>query len=438
MLASACPYRVRFSTATCSQIVKCCQHYEERASGSYSPSSPAARYLYDLSRDVQDLVRVLKLQEDGLAARVRELEHLLRDWHAVFGAPDAALTSLGISGGDGTNTPHHVARALKQLRAALEDERAKHAPTDGRHAHEVAELRAALRDSSRVGREQASYEVATLQAAARAAVEEERTRRTAAEAALKECRASIAAAVAAQVEEKVAAVQAKAQEHAAAADAEHAAAVGALQAELQLALRRAGAADAEAESLRRATQRQQEAAASAVAALKAELDRTRAEADSDAQALRARLVDQDEAWARALADRDAAWRATDSVVRAAAQDERIAFLTRRLEELERLAEAMQLALLSGSSQDGRTQQARLEEPTQQQRTWCGGALTSHTSGDPAALLAAGGTTLPPPSSATARHTGVIDVLARVKHSGATASASSRGAVVETQYYAVVA
>lgn len=176
-----------------------CQHYEEKCSGSYSPSSPAARYLYDLSRDVQDLVRVLKLQEDGLGARVRELEHLLREWQGVFGAPDVALARLGISAATGTHSPQHVARRLLALDAELREERSRHAPTDSRHAHEVAELRAALRDTGRVSREQATYEVAALQAAARAKVEEERAARCAAEAALQEARAGAAATIAAQV-----------------------------------------------------------------------------------------------------------------------------------------------------------------------------------------------------------------------------------------------
>lgn len=181
------------------QIVKCCQHYEEKCSGSYSTTSPAARFLYDLSRDVQDMVRVLKLQEDGLGARVRELEHLMREWQAVFGSPDAALVRIGISAAAGTHTPHHVARRLQELQSQLDEERTRHAPADSRHAHEVAELRAALRDTGRVAREQATYEVAALQAAARAAVEEERVARKAAEEALQEARAGAAATIAAQV-----------------------------------------------------------------------------------------------------------------------------------------------------------------------------------------------------------------------------------------------
>ena len=189
--------------ATLAQIVKACQHYEEKCSGSYSPASPSARYVYDLSRDVQDLVRVLKLQEDGLANRVRELEHLVREWQGVFGAPDAALGRLGISAASGTNSPHHIARRLLALAAEIEDERTRHAPADSRHAHEVAELRAALRDTGRVSREQATYEVAALQAAARAAVEEERRARRKAESELQDERAGAAATIMAQARQSV-------------------------------------------------------------------------------------------------------------------------------------------------------------------------------------------------------------------------------------------
>jgi hypothetical protein len=349
----------------------------------------------------------------------------MREWHAVFSSPDANLQAIGISAATGSNTPHHVARTLVQLRAALEDERAKHAPADGRHSHEVSELRAALRDTGRVGREQAAYEIAALQTSARAAVDEERVRRQAAEVALRKCQAGVAAAVAEQVEEQVNAVRVQANADAAEAASAHASTVGALQAELQLALRRAGALEAESAAQRRAAQRQQEDDSAAIAALKAELSKSRTDAETEANALRNQLAEQDAAWSKALEDRDAAWRASDSVVRATAQDERIAFLTRRLEELERLAEAMQQALCGESN--------KIAE-TKPQRTWCGGGVTAHTSGNPAALLAAGSSAAKSP--ATARHRGDIDILARVRHSG-TSAAGGR-AVQETQYYAVVA
>jgi hypothetical protein len=413
------------------KIVKACQHYEDKCSGSYSPSSPAARYLFDLSRDVQDLVRVLKLQEDGLAGRVRELEHLLRDWHAVFGAPDANLAALGISAADGTNTPRHVLRAILQLRGALEDEQTKHAPADGRHAHEVAELRAALRDTGRVGREQASYEVAALQAAARTAVEAERASRTAAEAALRDCRACIAATVEAQVAEQVAVVRAEAAADAKAVAATHASEVGALRAELELAQRRAGAAEAEADAHKRAAQREKQQSSEAIAALREELGQARSSADAEIKALRAQILAQDATWAQALQDRDAAWRASDSIVRATAQEARIAFLTRRLEELERLAEVMQQALLAC---DGGAQKLSAENNS---RGWSGGARTAqtHTLGAPPLPASdhAGGVARPSSSGKG------VDVLARVRHSGVgAAEAAGSRAALETEYYAVVA
>ena len=125
-------------------------------------------------------------------------------------------------------------------------------------------------------------------------------------------------------------------------------------------------------------------------------------------------------------------RASDSVVRAAAQDDRIAFLNRRLSELERLTEAMQGALLAqaGGAPAAAAQEISGGTTQQQQRSWCGGVLTAHTASNPAALQA------PLPAPATARFKGTVESVARVKLA-ATAGITGPG-VVETQYYAVVA
>lgn len=218
-------------------------------------------------------------------------------------------------------------------------------------------------------------------------------------------------------------MRARAAEDAAARRLAYDAELGRLQAELQLARRRADALDADVAAERRSSQIQIESHASAVAALEAQLKDARAAGAAEAAALRRQLEEQGAEWARALEECDAGWRASDSIVRAAAQDERIAFLNRRLSELELLVEAMQSAL---ATQGGGT-----APPTNVQRTWCGGVLTAHTAGDPTGLAP------PTPSPATARQRGVVETVARVKLAAAAAATAGRG-VVETQYYAVVA
>lgn len=55
-------------------IVQACQHYERKCAGQYSAKSTAARYLYDLSREVQDLARGMDTEEKALRARIAQLE----------------------------------------------------------------------------------------------------------------------------------------------------------------------------------------------------------------------------------------------------------------------------------------------------------------------------------------------------------------------------
>lgn len=234
--------------------------------------------------------------------------------------------------------------------------------------------------------------------------------------------------------ERVDAVRARAAEDAAAARAAFDAEIGRLQAELQLARRRADVLDADAAAERRASRAALDDHSAAVAALEAQLAEARAYAAAEAAALRAQLEAQGTDWARALEECDAAWRASDTVARAAAQDQRIAFLNRRLEELERLTEAMQVALLTqggGGGQPGAARQQQPAPPPLPQRTWCGGVTTAHTASDPAALLA------PLPTPATARHRGAVETIARVKLAAAASAQGGRG-ITETQYYAVVA
>ncbi|CAM9923006.1 unnamed protein product, partial [Ectocarpus sp. 12 AP-2014] len=168
-------------------LTKICQHYEEKCSGVYASDSAAARYLFQLSREVQQVAAALEQERSSQTLGNLQAEQLLKEWNESFG-PDAPLlrdaaslgvplsvgfvgsetgdggagetkgdndasgdgnTSGGGAGGDaeglrGGVSPGKVAEALRQLAKRAEDaERGSDEATKDRAAS-VAGLRGAL------------------------------------------------------------------------------------------------------------------------------------------------------------------------------------------------------------------------------------------------------------------------------------------------------
>ena len=80
---------------------------------------PPPRYVFDLSREVQDLIQNLVDREAQRESRIAYLEDLVKDWARTFGTPNAALQAAGVT--KETNAPHEVADTLLKVHAAAQD-----------------------------------------------------------------------------------------------------------------------------------------------------------------------------------------------------------------------------------------------------------------------------------------------------------------------------
>ena len=58
-----------------------------KCSGKYSAKTAAARYLFQLSREVQDQIVALEKSDAAKMRRIGFLENLVKEWEDVFGSP---------------------------------------------------------------------------------------------------------------------------------------------------------------------------------------------------------------------------------------------------------------------------------------------------------------------------------------------------------------
>ncbi|KAG9393296.1 hypothetical protein J8273_3429 [Carpediemonas membranifera] len=66
-------------------IKDCCIHYESKAAGNVSTTSPLARHLFNMSREVQSMVDELIQREQRMRIRLQTLQSVSEEWTAVFG-----------------------------------------------------------------------------------------------------------------------------------------------------------------------------------------------------------------------------------------------------------------------------------------------------------------------------------------------------------------
>lgn len=102
-------------------IRKACQFYELKTSGKYSAKTPAARYLYELSRDVQQQIVSLEKSDSAKMRRIAFLETLVKEWEEVFGSPsDEDLATFRANGSHSSIiAPAALAKLLKEQQAKV-------------------------------------------------------------------------------------------------------------------------------------------------------------------------------------------------------------------------------------------------------------------------------------------------------------------------------
>ena len=321
------------------QVIKCCHHYEKKCAGKYSSKTLAARYLYDLSREVQDLVRVLQSRDAERERRVQYLERLVKEWSDTFAAPGPELQAVGISASN--SSPAAVAERLCELHSAAASAEQAAADTAAKAAQEVSELRSGMASAAAAAAAAHEGELATLRGQRDAALAAERARADAAEQSVAELRGGVAHAVAVQTEQAVnsavSEVRAEAADREAALQHELAAAQAALR-ETQEALEasRSEAKDeaqrtsAALEALQQDLQAQRTAASEAEAAARQAAKRAEGRHAEALQELRSNMAARTDARRVEVLEQHAMW------------------LARRVTELQVLADELQRALAAAT------------------------------------------------------------------------------------------
>lgn len=147
------------------------------------------RCLYDLSREVQDIVRSMKITEDAQASRIRELERILREWNELFADPSSRLQAAGVTLTN--NNPAALARHIVTLADALKSNDLEATAQRLTLEKEVSDLRNALRDAQRAGREETEHQLARVKSEADTAVAQAKAQNTALAEQLEHLRANI-------------------------------------------------------------------------------------------------------------------------------------------------------------------------------------------------------------------------------------------------------
>ena len=104
----------RLPKVTLEQVLKVCQHYEQKCSGKYSSKTLAARYVFALSREVSKLVSTLRDVRSLETSRLAYLEELMREWEEVFGQPSRHILMGAAGDGLVQVTPRSVHAALRR------------------------------------------------------------------------------------------------------------------------------------------------------------------------------------------------------------------------------------------------------------------------------------------------------------------------------------
>ena len=89
-------------------LLDICSHYEAKLSGKYSSTSPAARYVFSMSRELQGVLAAMSAASSGPGQRVRDLEALLKEWNDCFGSNSgagraASAAMQGVRNAEGSN-----------------------------------------------------------------------------------------------------------------------------------------------------------------------------------------------------------------------------------------------------------------------------------------------------------------------------------------------
>lgn len=317
--------------------------------------------VFEFSKDVQELLKVLTSREEAMAERVRKLETLFSDWERLFGHPGADLVAAGVTREGNRNTPEAVARRVLELAAAKSSLLSSKTASSGSGAvtspeaalirtlqAELNDAHLALRDSSRIAREQAAADVQRIRKEADAAVAAERQARFNAERALLVEQQRAAEELARALDDSR--DEAETRRQAEVAELQRQAEEAAIKAEDEK-----GFLETEIEGLRRELSRMQGELADEKARHAAEEARLIGERLDTERLMEQRLKraestlrKTEEAWSLRLQDAEERYARCSSIQRMQGMETELQFLRARQRELEDVVIALQEALVNGS------------------------------------------------------------------------------------------
>ena len=116
-------FRTKVAGSLFTALRKACQFYEVKCSGKYSAKSAAARYLFQLSREVQEQIVALEKSDAAKMRRIGFLENLIKEWEDVFGSPtDEELKAFRTNGLNASLvSPQNLANLIKEQQRRIDE-----------------------------------------------------------------------------------------------------------------------------------------------------------------------------------------------------------------------------------------------------------------------------------------------------------------------------
>mmetsp|Transcript_22955 Transcript_22955/g.71355 ORF Transcript_22955/g.71355 Transcript_22955/m.71355 type:complete len:662 (-) Transcript_22955:82-2067(-) len=144
----------RFPTSTIDELRRVCTHYEDKCGGKYAATSPAARYLFQMSREIMIQLSALEawLQEKTkMAASVNEER---RQWDEHF-SPSAKQRLLVGLPNAAFATPAEIAQYVRDMQELLQQRQDQAVAAERQSRTEVDNLQNILQSHRAVARVQA-------------------------------------------------------------------------------------------------------------------------------------------------------------------------------------------------------------------------------------------------------------------------------------------
>jgi len=144
----------RFPSSTLDEVRNICKHYEEKCGGKYAATTPAARYLFQMSREILVQLAALETWMKERTAVADSVADEYKQWQEHFspaskqqllvGLPNAALA-----------TPSDIAAYIAQLQDLLQQTREREEKVAVDADEQVDQLRKAIANNRAVARVQA-------------------------------------------------------------------------------------------------------------------------------------------------------------------------------------------------------------------------------------------------------------------------------------------